>query len=105
MYTMGQDNKLSRCLTTSKAQISLKELCGGVVGGHYAIDIIVKKILDARYWWPILFKDIFDFCKSCDSCSKIRRPKIKCLAKLQTTLPEEPFMKWGLDFIGPIKSP
>jgi hypothetical protein len=25
------------------------------------------------------------------------------LAKLVITLPEEPFIKWGLDFIGPIK--
>jgi hypothetical protein len=25
------------------------------------------------------------------------------LAKLVTTLPEEPFMKWGLNFVGPIK--
>jgi hypothetical protein len=29
--------------------------------------------------------------------------KIKGLAKLVTTLPKEPFMKWGLDFIGLIK--
>jgi hypothetical protein len=25
------------------------------------------------------------------------------LTKLVTSLPEEPFMKWGLDFVGPIK--
>jgi hypothetical protein len=67
MYTMGHDNKLCRCLTTSEAQIGLKELHEGVVRGHFATDIIVKKNLDVKYWWPTLIKDIHDFCKSCDS--------------------------------------
>ncbi len=44
---MGQDNRLHRCLTALETQIVLKELHEGVVGGHFAIDIIVKKILDA----------------------------------------------------------
>ncbi len=68
MYKVGQDNKMCRCLTTSEAHIVLKELCEGVVGGHFVIDITEKKILDAGYWWPTLFKDTKDFCKSYDSC-------------------------------------
>jgi len=70
---------------------------------HFVANIIAKKILDARYWWPTLFKDTHDFCKSCDSCQKIRGLKIKKLAKLVTTFPKEPSMKWGLNFICPIK--
>ncbi len=49
------------------------------------------------------FKDTHEFCKSCDNHQKIVGLKTKSLAKLATTLPEEPFVKWGLDFIGPIK--
>jgi hypothetical protein len=67
MYRVGQDNKLSRCLTTLEAHIVLKELHERVVGGHFATYIIAKKILDVGYWWPTLFKDIHDFCKSCDT--------------------------------------
>ncbi len=59
--------------------------------------------MDVGYWWPTLFKDIHDFYKSCDSCQNIGGFKTKSLAKLVTTFPEEPFMKWGLNFIGPIK--
>ncbi len=62
-----------------------------------------KKILDAGYWQPTLFKDTHDFCKSCDNYQKIGGLRTKSLAKLVTTLLEEPFMKWGLNFIGPIK--
>jgi hypothetical protein len=65
---MGHDNKLCRCLTTLEAQIDMKELHEGMVRGHFATNITTKKILDAGYWWPTLFKDIHDFCKSYDSC-------------------------------------
>jgi len=71
--------------------------------GHFAADINVKKILDAEYWWPTLFKDTHEFCRSCDNYQKIGGLKTKSLTKLVTTLLEEPFMKWDLGSIGPIK--
>jgi hypothetical protein len=60
--------------------------------------------MDGGYWWPTLFKDIHEYYRSCDNYQKTGGLKRKSLAKLITTLPKEPFMKWGLDFIGPIKS-
>jgi hypothetical protein len=80
----------------------LKEQHEGVARRHFATNTIIKKILDGGYWWPTLFKETHDFCKSYDRCQKIRGFKTKSLAKLVTTLPKEPFMKWGLDFIGSI---
>ncbi len=74
-----------------------------MVGGHFVVDIIAKKVMDVRYWWLTLFKDTHDFCKSRDNCQKIRGLKIKSLAKLVTTFLKELFMKWGLDFISLIK--
>jgi hypothetical protein len=103
MYKVGQDNKMRKCLTTSKAQIVLKELHEGVAKGYFAVDIITNKILNVGYWWPTLFKDTHEFCRSCDSCQNIGGLKTKSLAKLVTTFPKELFMKWGLDFIGLIK--
>jgi hypothetical protein len=47
--------------------------------------------------------DIHEFYRSCDSYQKIGGLKTKSLTKLVTTLPKEPFMKWGLNFISPIK--
>jgi hypothetical protein len=90
-------------LTTSKAQIVLKELHEGVVGRYFATYITSKKNLDVGYWWPTLFKYIHEFCKSHDNYWKIGGFKTKSLTKLVTTFPKEPFMKWGLDFIAPIK--
>ncbi len=59
--------------------------------------------MDVGYWQSTLFKDIHEFCKSHDSYQKIKGLKTKKLAKLAITLPKEPFMKLGLDFIELIK--
>jgi hypothetical protein len=61
MYKVGQDNKLHKCFTTSKAQIVPKEL--HMVGGHFVAYITTKKILDVDYWWPILLKTIHEFAE------------------------------------------
>jgi hypothetical protein len=45
-----------------------------------------------------------DYCKSCDTCQRTRGLGTQTLAKVVTSLSEEPsFMKWGLDFVGLIK--
>jgi hypothetical protein len=44
-----------------------------------------------------------DYCRSCDACQRTRGLVIQSLAKLVTSFPREPFMKWGLDFVGLIK--
>ncbi len=71
MYIMGQDNKMHKCLTTLEAQIVLKELHEGMVGGHFAANITTKKILDVGYWWPILFKDIMNFVEVVTTIKKL----------------------------------
>jgi len=45
-----------------------------------------------------MYKDVNDLCRLCDACQHTRR-----LVKLVITLPEEPFVKWRLDFVAPIK--
>jgi len=67
MYRVGQDNRMCRCLTTSEAYIVLKELHERMARRYFFAYITTKKILDVGYWWPTLFKDIHDFCKSYDS--------------------------------------
>ncbi len=36
-----------------------------------------------------------DYYISCDACQRTRELAIQSLAKLDTSLPNEPFMKWG----------
>jgi hypothetical protein len=50
-----------------------------------------------------MYRDMHDCCKSCDACQRTGGLAIQSFAKLVTSLLEEPFMKWGLDFVGLIK--
>jgi hypothetical protein len=50
-----------------------------------------------------MYKDVHDYCRSCDACQRTRGLITQSLAKLMTRFPEEPFMKSGFDFMGSIK--
>jgi hypothetical protein len=50
-----------------------------------------------------MYKNVNDYCRSCDARQRTRGLVTQSFAKLVTSLPKEPFMKWGFDFVGPIK--
>jgi hypothetical protein len=81
----------------------MKNLHERPLGRHFATKIIQRKILDVGYWWPTMYRDVHDYCRSCDACQRTRGLTTQSLAKLVTSLLGEPFMKWGFDFVGPIK--
>jgi hypothetical protein len=50
-----------------------------------------------------MYRDMHDYCKSCDACQQIGGLATQSCAKLVTSLLDEPSMKWGLDFVELIK--
>jgi hypothetical protein len=64
----------------------MKELHEGPSREHFVTEIMQRKILDARYWWPTMYTYMHDYCKSCDACQKIRGLAIQSFAKLVTSL-------------------
>jgi hypothetical protein len=71
----------------------MKELHEGPLGGHFANEITHRKILNARYWWPIMNKNVHDYYKSCDACQRTGGLATQNLAKLIISLLEKSFMK------------
>ena len=99
----GKDPRLRQVISDSQAQMILQELHKGNAGGHFSQDIIVRKVLDVGYWWPTLYKDTYKYCQTCHECQKTGGLPKSVSTKLISTLPTEPFMKWGLDFVGLVK--
>ncbi len=50
-----------------------------------------------------MYKDAHDYYRSCDACERTWGLATQSLAKIVTSFPKESFMKWGFDFVGPIK--
>jgi hypothetical protein len=66
----------------------MKELHEGPSRSHFAIDIMQRKILDTRYWWPTLYIHVNDYCRSCDARQKIRKLMTQNLTKLVISFPK-----------------
>jgi hypothetical protein len=50
-----------------------------------------------------MYRDVHDYYRSCHACRRIIGLTTQNLAKLITSLLEEPLMKWRLCFVGLIK--
>jgi hypothetical protein len=79
----------------------LYEFHDGFYGGHFAGQITTKKILKVNYYWPTLFKDAHDYCKSCDVCQAYAQ-RSTMSGPLHPIPPLGPFEKWGIDLMGPL---
>jgi hypothetical protein len=65
----------------------MKELHERPLGRHFVIEITQRKILDARYWWPTMYKDVHNYYRSYDACQRTGGLVTQSLAKLVTSLP------------------
>jgi hypothetical protein len=75
------------------------------IGGHFVAKTTMHKILRTGYYWPSIFKDSYKFVQACNECQKVVGREKFFAMPLQSIIPDFPFSKWGLDFIGPINPP
>ncbi len=68
LYFQGRDGVSRRTIGKRDTSRLLYEFHDGFCGGHFVGRITVEKILQVGYYWPTLFKDAHDYCRSCDVC-------------------------------------
>jgi hypothetical protein len=62
LYKMGVNNILRRCVLEHEIPIILAKSHEGITGGHYAGKAIVQKVLCIGFWWPIVHRDVKEYC-------------------------------------------
>ena len=74
LYKLGLEDILRQCALEHERHDIIQEVHSGAVGGHFLVDITIKKILQFGLWWPSINK----YCKykitQCDACQRIGRP-------------------------------
>jgi hypothetical protein len=82
----------------------LKDFHERLVGGHFGININVRKVLSLGYWWPTMHKDVVELCQNYDICQHLQPIWWNGKRPFKLIMAFKPFMKWGLDFMGLVKS-
>jgi hypothetical protein len=81
----------------------LQEFHEGLAKGHYGSNTTLKTFMSIGYWWPTIHKDVVDLCQRCDIYQRLEPMWQSGKGPLKPIMAFEPFMKWGLNFMGPIK--
>jgi len=69
----------------------------GIAGGNYVGKSIVKNILRARLWWPMISKYAKEYCQACDSCQRVGKPSRRDAITLRPWVTLKLFDKWVID--------
>jgi len=66
LYKLGPNSILWQCLTFEEAAKVSIDFHEGLIGRHFSINTIVRKVLAFGYCWPTLNKDVVRMCQTCD---------------------------------------
>nr|GEX81481.1 reverse transcriptase domain-containing protein [Tanacetum cinerariifolium] len=96
---------LSRLENPHRMSNDILKACHEVpTGGHHGANFTAKKVFDAGFFWPTIYRDAHNLVKSCDSCQ--RQGKISQRDEMPQNAIQvcEIFDVWGIDFMGPFPS-
>nr|GEZ61004.1 reverse transcriptase domain-containing protein [Tanacetum cinerariifolium] len=67
LFKICVDQVIWRCVHGKKALDILEACHNGPTGGHHGANLTAKKVFDASFFWPTIYKDAHEFVKNCDS--------------------------------------
>nr|GEU58909.1 DNA-directed DNA polymerase [Tanacetum cinerariifolium] len=102
--TTVKDQIIHRCVHGQEAIDILKACHEGPTGGHHGANLTAKKVFDAGFFWPTIYRDAHGMIKSCNTCQ--RQGKISQRDEMPQNAIQvcEIFDVGGIDFMGPFPS-
>nr|GEY49525.1 reverse transcriptase domain-containing protein [Tanacetum cinerariifolium] len=95
---------IRRCVHGQEAFGILKSCHEGPSGGHNGVNLTAKKVFDAGFFWPSIYRDAHEMIKTCDICQRQGKISQKDEMPQNSIQVCEIFDIWGIDFMGPFSS-
>ncbi|GKA84303.1 reverse transcriptase domain-containing protein [Tanacetum coccineum] len=101
LFRVCADQMIRRCVSGQEAVDILIVCHNGSTGGHHGANYTAKKVFDAGFFWPTIYRDAHDLVTRCDACQ--RQGKISQRDEMPQNAIQvcEIFDMWGIDFMGP----
>ncbi|GJW75828.1 reverse transcriptase domain-containing protein [Tanacetum coccineum] len=99
-FKVCADQVIQRCVFGQEGHDILMACHNGPIGGHHGANYTSKKVFDAGFYWPTIYRDAHDLVTRCDACQ--RQGKISQRDEMpQNTIQFcEIFDVWGINFMG-----
>nr|GEV17596.1 reverse transcriptase domain-containing protein [Tanacetum cinerariifolium] len=70
LFQICADQIIRRCVHGQEAFEILKACHKGPFGGHHGANLTAKKVFDAGFFWPSIYRDAHEMIKTCDICQR-----------------------------------
>nr|XP_009628438.1 uncharacterized protein LOC104118784 [Nicotiana tomentosiformis] len=102
LYRRSFQGPLARCLGASEAKYVIREFHEGVCVNHSSTDSLVLKLIRAGYYWLRMEQDTMAYVQKYDKCQRHTPLVHQPVELLHSISSSWPFMKWGMDIVGPL---
>nr|GEV42612.1 reverse transcriptase domain-containing protein [Tanacetum cinerariifolium] len=104
LFRKCADQIIRRCVHGQEAFEIIKACHEGPSGGHHGANLTTKKVFDAGFFWPSIYRDAYEMIKTCDICQ--RQGNISQRDEMPQNIIQvcKIFNIWGIDFMGPFPS-
>ncbi|XP_035837062.1 uncharacterized protein LOC118484990 [Helianthus annuus] len=90
-----------KCVNMEEAEYVIREMHEGICGMHSGPRTVVRRAMNAGFYWPRMYEAAFEEIKKCDNCQVHAPMTHRHKHPMIPVSTSWPFQKWAIDVIGP----
>ncbi|KAJ0909268.1 putative nucleotidyltransferase, Ribonuclease H [Helianthus annuus] len=90
-----------KCIDMEEAEYVIREMHEGICGMHSGPRTVVRRAMNAGFYWPRMYETTSEEIKKCDNCQVHAPMTHQHKHPMVPVSTSWPFQKWAIDIIGP----